>query len=406
MTTIAYLVNHYPKASHSFIRREILELERQGLRVQRLALRGWDGALADPQDDSERALTRYVLRDGKLALLAATLACALRRPGKFLKALGQAWSMARQGDRPLPYHLAYLAEACQVLQWLQQSGAAHVHAHFGTNGAEVALLVQALGGPSYSVTVHGPEEFDKPGALHLGAKLAGARFVVAISSFCRSQLYRHLPYPQWHKVRQIHCALEPAFYALPPGSPPQGSRLVCVGRLCEQKGQLLLLDAVHILAQRGIRLDLVLAGDGDMRGELEALVERHGLQDQVTITGWISSAAVCAHILAARALVLPSFAEGLPVVLMEAMALGRPVLTTCIAGIPELVLHQETGWLFAPGDVDALVQALQACLASSPDALAAMGRRARERALARHGIEQQVAQLAACFREAAMEGKV
>lgn len=402
MTTIAYLLNHYPKVSHSFIRREIAELERQGIVVQRLALRGWNDVLADPQDEQERLHTRYVLREGMLALLAATLRCAAGRPRRFLQALRCAVAIGWRADRPLPYHLAYLAEACLIVQWLRQSGATHLHAHFGTNPAEVALLARLLGGPSYSMTVHGPEEFDKAGTLHLRAKLEGARFVVAISSYCRSQLFRHLPHGQWHKVRQVHCALEAAFHDGPAVALPNLPRIVCVGRLCEQKGQLLLLDAVHRLAQRGIRLELVLAGDGEMRGELESLIKRYALGEQVTITGWISSAAVSEQILAARALVLPSFAEGLPVVLMEAMALGRPVLTTCIAGIPELVLHQETGWLFAAGDVDALVLALEACLATAPDTLASMGERARQRVLARHAIAPEVARLAACFREAAL----
>ncbi len=405
MTTIAYLINHYPKVSHSFIRREIIELERQGIAVQRLALRGWDDTLADPQDEQERSRTRYVLRDGMAALLAAALLCLATRPRRFLQALRIAVTIGWRADRPLPYHLLYLAEACRILHWLRHAGACHLHAHFGTNPAELALLVRALGGPPYSFTVHGPEEFDKPGALHLRAKLEGARFVVAISSYCRSQLYRHLPHAQWHKVRQIHCALEQAFHALPATVPPNVPRLVCVGRLCEQKGQLLLLDAVHRLAQRGIRCELVLAGDGDMRGELETLIARHGLGGQVSITGWISSAAVCEHILAARALVLPSFAEGLPVVLMEAMALGRPVLTTCIAGIPELVRHQETGWLFAAGDIDALAQALEACLATPAAVLAGMGERARQRVLERHTISTEVSRLTACFREAALENQ-
>jgi colanic acid/amylovoran biosynthesis glycosyltransferase len=147
----------------------------------------------------------------------------------------------------------------------------------------------------------------------------------------------------------------------------------------------------------------VLAGDGEMRGELEALIDRHGLGHRVSITGWISSAAVCQQIVAARALVLPSFAEGLPVVLMEAMALGRPVLTTCIAGIPELVLHQQTGWLFAAGDVDALADALEACLNTPADALALMGERARRRVLERHTITTEVSRLTACFHQAALE---
>jgi len=161
--------------------------------------------------------------------------------------------------------------------------------------------------------------------------------VVAISSFGRSQLYRWIPYTDWPKVEVVHCGLEAVFHAGAARAVPSAPRLVCVGRLCEQKGQLLLVRAVAQLAAEGVALELVLAGDGEMRAEIEALITRHGLQAMVRITGWISSDQVREELLAARALTLPSFAEGLPVVVMEAMALRRPVLTTYVAGIAELV---------------------------------------------------------------------
>jgi glycosyltransferase involved in cell wall biosynthesis len=175
-------------------------------------------------------------------------------------------------------------------------------------------------------------------------------------------------------------------------------RLVCVGRLCEQKGQLLLVRAVAQLVARGIPVELVLAGDGEMRGEIEALIARHQLQAAVRITGWISSDQVRAEMLAARALALPSFAEGLPVVVMEAMALRRPVLTTYVAGIPELGRDGVDGWLIPAGDVDHLVAALERALATPLDELAAMGERAHTRALARHSIDTEAAKLGALIK--------
>ena len=400
---VAYLINQYPKVSHSFIRREILALERRGVAVLRVAARGWDDAAPDPADSAERARTRYLLQHGLVPLLGAAARLALTRPARFVAATRLALTMSRRSDRTLLHHLAYLVEACVLVEWLTAERIGHLHAHFGTNPAEVAMLAHALGGPPYSFTVHGPEEFDKPEALGLGEKGRRAAFVVAISSFGRSQLYRWLPQGHWRKVQVVHCGLEPAFHE---GVSDTGAaaphRLVCIGRLCEQKGQLLLIQALHRVIGRGVAIELVLAGDGEMRGEIEALVERLGLGTRVRITGWIGSAQVREELLAARALVLPSFAEGLPVVIMEAMALRRPVITTFVAGIPELVVDGKTGWLVPAGDVDRLAQAIEACLAARPDVLARMGEAGHRRVLARHDVDREAAKLAALFAGAGM----
>lgn len=191
---VAYLINQYPKVSHSFIRREILALERQGLTVLRFAARGWDDDVPDPVDQLERGRTRYLLQRGPAPALLAAAKLALARPGLFLGALHLALTMARRSERSVFHHLAYLAEASLLVGWLAEQGAGHLHAHFGTNPADVAMLTHALGGPPYSFTVHGPEEFDRPEALGLGEKGRRAAFVVAISSYGRSQLYRWLPH--------------------------------------------------------------------------------------------------------------------------------------------------------------------------------------------------------------------
>ena len=398
---IAYFINQYPKVSHSFIRREILALERQGIEVQRIALRGWDGELQDNDDIAERSKTRYVLEDGVKGLLKPLLEVLRAQPRRFFSALWLALGMGRRADRSWPYHLIYLAEACRVVQWLQAFGAEHVHAHFGTNSTEVVMLANALGGPPYSFTVHGPEEFDKPQFLHIGEKVRRAAFVAAVSSYGRSQLYRWVAHAHWDKVKVVHCGLEAAFHAGPPVPVPAVPRLVCVGRLCEQKGQLLLLEAAQKLAAQGKAFELVLAGDGEMRAEIETLIVRHGLQGQVRITGWISSGQVREELLAARALVLPSFAEGLPVVIMEAMALRRPVLTTYVAGIPELVRPGENGWLFPAGAVQELAAAMADCLGQPDEVLQRMGDAAHQRVLERHDIDTEAAKLASYFRAGA-----
>ena len=402
---IAYLINQYPKVSHSFIRREILALERQGLVVQRVAIRGWADEVVDPDDLRERERTQYLLQGGPLPLLVAMLKALISEPARFFSALVLATRKGWRADRALPYHWIYLAEAALLCRWLKRSGASHLHAHFGTNPAEVAMLAHVLGVPSYSFTVHGPEEFDKPLAIGLGEKVRRAAFVVAISSFGRSQLFRWVPHDHWSKVHVVHCGLDADFHAAAASDPPDVPRLVCVGRLCEQKGQLLLVQAVAQLAQRGLQVELVLAGDGEMRPDVEALVRSNGIEPLVRITGWISGTQVREEILAARALVLPSFAEGLPVVIMEAMALRRPVITTFVAGIPELVRQGESGWLVPAGDAEELATAMAECLNTTPDSLARMGNAARARALARHDIDTEASKLLALFRQTTAAGR-
>jgi colanic acid/amylovoran biosynthesis glycosyltransferase len=259
------------------------------------------------------------------------------------------------------------------------------------------MLVHELGGPPWSFTAHGPEEFDKPKFIALPEKIRRSKFVVAVSSFGRSQLFRNVSYEHWPKIKVVHCGIETAFYGNAADKPPSDRRLVCVGRLSEQKGQLLLVDAARQLRDRGTKFELVLAGDGDMRGELERLIYQYGLQNEVRITGWVGSDQVRDEIMAARALVLPSFAEGLPVVIMEAMALRRPVISTFVAGIPELVVPGEHGWLVPAGDAVTLAMAMQACLDADPEAIARMGNAGHTRVLERHDADKEAGKLATLF---------
>jgi glycosyltransferase involved in cell wall biosynthesis len=382
---IAYFVNHYPKVSHTFIRREILALERAGFLIQRLAVRGSEDPLPDEEDAKERDRTHYLLRGGIHQLLLAPLAMLLRSPLQFLSALWLAVKSARHSDRTLAHHLIYLAEACCIVPLMKRFGAEHLHAHFGTNSADVVMLARALGGPPYSFTVHGPEEFFRP--VGLREKIRRAAFVVGVSSFGRSQLCMFSDAADWPKIKVVHCGLEREFYSGVDAPPAPVARLICVGRLTCIKGQEQLIEALALLAAKGVYCELVLAGDGPERPKIEALTEKYGLRDRVRITGWISSQQVRVELLAARALVLPSFAEGLPVVIMEAMALRRPVLSTYVAGIPELVRPGETGWLFPAGSVQDLAQAMQECLSASPQTLRLMGEAALRRVTARHAIE-------------------
>ncbi len=397
---IAYFINQYPKVSHTFIKREILALEKQGINVQRIALRGWDEVEMDASDKREQQATQYVLQHGLIALVITACKVLLNAPFRFVVAFRLATQMGVHADRSFIYHWFYLLEACQVLIWLKQSGAQHVHAHFGTNSAEVVMLANALGGPSYSFTVHGPEEFDKPQFLGLAEKIVRSSFVVAISSFGQSQLYRWIPYKEWQKVKIVHCGLDADFFAGEKAALPVTKSLVCVGRLCEQKGQLLLIEALHKLVLKGEGLKLVLAGDGEMRPEIERLIKEYHLGEYVRITGWISSEQVRQELLATQGLVLASFAEGLPVVLMEAMSLYRPVLTTYVAGIPELVRHKKEGLLFEAGSAAAIAETIQYFFALSTQEKEAMGQAGHDRVFERHHIDVEADKLIGHFTKA------
>jgi colanic acid/amylovoran biosynthesis glycosyltransferase len=393
--TVAYLVNQYPAISHTFIRREIEVLERNGLAVTRFSVRRSNTALISTADKDEADRTTVLLDAGPVGLAAAVLRTLVSQPGRFLRGLALAVRAGRRSARGRLVNLVYLAEACLLLRLLQRRGLRHVHAHFGTNSATVAMLCHALGDVTYSFTAHGPEEFDKAELWHLRDKVERAAFVVAVSSHGRSQLYRHCPRELWAKIEVVHCGVDASFLEAAPAPVPAAPRLVSVARFTEQKGLSVLLEAAGALHRRGRAFELTLVGDGELRGEVEAAIDRLDLRGKVHLVGWRDEDAVRGYILEARALVLPSFAEGLPVVIMEALALGRPVVTTYVGGIPELVAAR-CGWLVPAGSVDDLVAALEEVLASPPEALASLGAVGRQRVLAEHemgGIGKKIGSL-------------
>jgi glycosyltransferase involved in cell wall biosynthesis len=380
---IAYLINHYPQLSHTFIRREIAALEDLGIEVQRISVRP-SGAHIHAGDTEEASKTWVVLKAGLLYSALAVGLALLRHPISFYRALAMALRLGSRKPTKLPHHVAYFLEACVVLRKLRQVDSRHLHAHFGTNPATVALLTWMLGGPPYSFTVHGPEEFDHPFELGLPEKIGSAAFVAGVSSFGRSQLYRWTTARDWDKIKVIHCALGESFFNTEFAGVPDSRRFVCVGRLCEQKGQLLLAHAMHVLTTGGVECQLILVGDGPMRGLLEGEIKRLNLEDRIHLIGAQGEERVLQEIGQARAFVLPSFAEGLPVVLMEALALNRPVISTFVAGIPELVIPEECGWLIPAGSVEELAGAMKACLETPVGELDEMGRLGARRIRERH----------------------
>lgn len=319
----------------------------------------------------------------------------MRSPRRFLRALRLALRIGWRGERPLFVHLAYLAEACLLTQWLEGLAIHHLHAHFSSNSAAIAMLARALGGPSYSFTVHGQEEI-LSGGIH--EKIKRAAFVVAISSFGRALLYRRSDPEDWNKIHLVHTGLDTSFLDCEQVPLPESARLVCVGRLGPEKGQLLLIEAIALLEARGVACELVLAGDGEMRPHIEARVRKLGLEGRVRITGWIDGNGVRGEILAARGLVLSSFTEGLPVALMEAMALRRAVIAPFVGGIPELVRPGVDGWLVPAGSVECLALAMEELLSAPDVQLQRMGEAGRVRVLERHSAQREATKLADLFR--------
>jgi len=394
---IGYLINQYPKVSHSFIRREIVGVEGCGLEVARFSIRSCSAELVDEIDKLELEKTEVILEKGSLGLLSALLRVAITQPLNLLSTLRLMFQVARYSDRGILRHLAYLAEACVLLHRCSDLGIAHIHAHFGTNSTTVAMFCRSLGGPTYSFTVHGPEEFDQVKALALEEKINRSAFVVAVSSFGRSQLYRWCDRSQWPKIHIIHCGVDNLFLAQSPPPLSNPARFVCVGRLSEQKGHLLLVEAVAQLAAQGLKFQLILVGDGPLRNQIESLITQFHLHDYIKITGWASSFEVQQQLLNSGIMVLPSFAEGLPVVIMEALALERPIISTYVAGIPELVEPGICGWLIPPGSVAALTTAMQTALQSPVEKLVQMGKIGAERVAQQHDATLEASKLADLF---------
>lgn len=401
---IAYILNTYPQPSHSFIRREVQALERHGVEIERIAMRPADVPLVDPGDVGEQGRTDYVLAKGGARLVTGLVRRMWRSPRRFRSALAKAWEMGARSQVGRLRHLIYLAEAAYVADRVEGEGIDHLHAHFGTNSTTVALLAAMLadvpGGLGYSFTTHGPEEFDAPQVLSLGAKVDTADFAVAISSFGRSQLSRWAAFGSWARLKVVHCGIEPSRFSEPQPLPEGPLRLAAIGRFVEQKGQMVLIHALAKLVETHPDLHLSLIGDGEMRQDLEAAIARYDLSRHVTLTGWLSEADVRAELAKAHALVMPSFAEGLPMVVMEAMAAARPVVATYIAGTPELVVPGQTGWLVPAGDPDVLAEAISDLAATPAETLSRMGQAGRTRVLQRHDSEIEAGKLAHHFEEA------
>ena len=397
---LAYLTSAFARPSDTFVRGEVDQLRSRGIEVRTFSIRR--PAIDDDCDANVRQHQRdtdYILEAGLMRLIASALGCFLRSPFRFIRAKWLAWKTRAPGLRAWCLQTVYLLEAAYLARRIRQHNITHLHNHIGENSATVAMLAASLADIPYSLTIHGPAIFQAPQRWALGTKLDRAAFTACISSFCRSQCMIFAQPETWPRLHVIRCAVGEAFLSEPERITPENEPplVVCVGRLCAEKGQRLLVEAAAQLADDGVSLRVLLVGDGPERAALAALIEKHQLSHVVAITGWQSSERIRELLLAARVMVLPSFAEGLPIVLMEALALECPVISTTIAAIGELVVTGQSGWLIPPGELQPLTQTLREALETSPDRMTEMGRHGRQAVLAQHHPERQTDELLHLF---------
>ena len=347
-----------------------------------------------------RRRTDYILSHSLLRLVWSFLKLAVSRPRRTLSTVALAWQTCSPGIRARVWQVAYLLEAAYLAERVNRLGIQHIHVHKSVGVATVAMLASNLADISYSLAVHGPVIFYEPQRWALTEKIHRSSFTACISAFCRSQCMALTPTGDWQRLKIIRCGVDDTFLGQPPAAVPDVSTLVCVGRYCELKAQVVLIEAVVKLRDRGVDCQLDLAGDGPLRGQLQLLIRQYNLEQQVRLLGWKNSDEIRELILNSRAMVMPSLAEGLPVAFMEAFALGRPVITTWVAGHPELVRPGRNGWLVPPGAVEPLVGAMGEALAMNVDRLTEMGRQGSRLVADFHSVETEVARLSHCIHQA------
>jgi len=394
---IGYLSSEYPCVSHTFIRREIIGLEKLGHSITRIGIRRGD-VLVDTDDLAELDKTHTIAGKGNLPAQIRHFVTGLKTSRmRVFRGLRTAIRLGWVSHRGMTKHLLYFCEAIVLLGILRDQNVDHLHVHFGNNAAAIALICRHLGGPTFSMTVHGPDEFDAPAGEGLGKKVSEALFTAAITSYCRGQLMRWTPHEHWNRIHEIHCTVGPEWFDAAQPLDNQ-ENIVCVGRLTRNKGQLLLIEALAEAKSLGFRGKLILVGDGEMRSAIELRIKELQLESQVDLVGWQSGLEIQKHLANSRCLVLASFAEGLPVVIMESMAMQRPVISSLITGIPELIENNVHGWLVTSGDRQSLTNAIVKMSESSMEEIKKMGFAAQVQVRERHSTDVEIAKLDTLFR--------
>ncbi|RYI18788.1 MAG: colanic acid biosynthesis glycosyltransferase WcaL [Acetobacteraceae bacterium] len=403
---IAYLTGDYPKVSHTFILREVESVRAAGVPVITCSIRQPPAAEFKGEEEKRaRAETFYVLAAAKnpARLLSAHGRAILRSPGTWVRTLALAIRMRSPGLKALIWQLFYFLEAAVLAEHLRQNSVCHLHNHFGNSSCSVAVLAADLAGIPFSFTEHGPAIFFEVDRWSLPEKIARAAFVVAITHFCRSQLMLFSKPADWPKITIVHCGVTPQAYRRDPGG--SGKRVAFVGRLDPVKGALLLIEAMATVLKSHPDATLTLAGDGPARSGAEAKAKDLGIDHAVHFAGFMTQGQVADLLANSDMLVLPSFAEGLPVVYMEALASRIPVVASRVAGVPELVEDGVTGYTIPPGDVDTLANRMIR-LMDDPAAARAMGEAGRRAVEAQHDIRTEGAWLAKIFRDGGPAGRL
>ncbi|NEO88220.1 MAG: glycosyltransferase family 4 protein [Spirulina sp. SIO3F2] len=373
---IAYLTGTYPRATDTFIQREIFALRDRGVEVFTFGVRAPNPEhLVGPEQREEHKRTFYILPPTPGKLLGSHLSLLMRSPGRYLSGVKLAWQTSQAGLRGFLYQMFYFLEAGILAHEIQRQKIQHLHNHLGDSSCSVAMLAAEVGDFSFSFTLHGPYIFYNPYFWRLDTKILKAKFVSCISYFCRSQAMFFVPLAAWDKLKIVHCGVEPELFN-PVEHQGEGNRLLYVGRLSAAKGLPVLLESLVSLRSQFPQLQLTVVGDGEDRAELEALTQELGLAGMVNYVGYKSQTEVREVMQQTDVFVLPSFAEGVPVALMEAMAAQVPVVTTRIAGISELVDDGVSGYLVPPGSKTALREAI-ANLVAKPERRNSFGQAGR-----------------------------
>jgi glycosyltransferase involved in cell wall biosynthesis len=399
--TVGYVMSRFPKLTETFILAELEAMDRAGVRVELHPLLRQTGEPVQP------AAARWVERAHYLPFVSIPIVRSqlhflrdrrLRR--RYLRALLDLLKGTWRSPNFLLGGIGIFPKVVHTALAMVDEGVEHVHCHFANHPALAGWLIHRLVGIPYSFTAHGSD-------LHvdrtmLPTKVDEAAFVVTISGDNRDVIEQTAGSRAAGKVQVIHCGVDPA--AFQPGTrDTEGPlRIVAVGTLHEVKGQTYLVEACRRLAERGVDFTCRFIGEGPDRDALAALIERHGLGGRVRLVGRMTSDGVAAELAVADVLVAPSVPtrggkrEGIPVVLMEAMATGLPVVASRLSGIPELVTDGVDGLLVQPGDAAALADAL-ARLADDRPLRERLGAAGRETVLRDFDVDRNAAALAARF---------
>ena len=386
---IAYLTGEYPRATDTFIQREVAGLRSLGVEVHTFSVRPTGAEhIVGPEQQAERDRTTNLLPPHLPHLLQSHVSLLFRAPLRYAQGLRLAWMGRSPGFKALLYQLIYFIEAGTLAHALQQRQIQHLHNHLADSSCTVAMLAATLAGIRFSFTIHGPAIFFEPYRWRLDLKVRQALFVSCISYYCRSQLMLFCPSDQWIKLHIVHCAVDLQRFK-PVIHQPNGKRLLYTGRLSAAKGLPILFQALTQVVLQHPDLVLTLVGDGPDRQALETLATNLKLTPYLKFVGYQSQDAVCQYLHNSDIFVLPSFSEGLPVALMEALAAGVPVITTAIAGISELVEDCVNGYLIPPGAVEPLVLRLEQLL-SDANLRQQMGTAGRKKVLQDFNLAQEV----------------